>query len=122
MTMTTPTTFMLLLRGGVSREELSPQQFQRQIETYMNWINALKSKGHFLGGQPLEDAGKVLSGKNGQTITDGPFTESKEAVGGYFLLSARDLAAALELAKGCPILGNGGTVEVRSIEETPGGG
>jgi hypothetical protein len=86
----------------------------------MNWIDALRRKGHFLAGQPLQEEGKVLSGKTAQTITDGPFTESKEAVGGYFLISAKDCQAAVELAKDCPIFANGGTVEVRPIQEFPG--
>jgi hypothetical protein len=119
-TTSSSSTFMLLLRGGVSSRDLSPQQFQQQIENYMDWINALRRKGHFLAGQPLEEEGKVLSGKNGQTITDGPFTESKEAVGGYFLISAKDCQAAVELAKDCPSFANGGTVEVRPIQEIPG--
>jgi len=50
-TTSSSSTFMLLLRGGVSRKDLSPQQFQQQIENYMNWIDALQRKGHFLAGQ-----------------------------------------------------------------------
>src|SRR4051794_29380711 len=94
-------TFMLLLRGGVSDRDLSAEQLQRQIERYMTWIEKLRCDGHFVAGEPLAESGKVLSGKNGSTITDGPFTESKEEVGGYFILRAADLEAAVELSKGC---------------------
>lgn len=118
--MSTSSTFILLLRGGISNRHLSPKQLQAQIEKYMNWIESLRKKGHFLAGEPLEEEGKILSGQNGQTITDGPFTESKEAIGGYFIISAKDLNAAIELSKGCPIFANGGTVEVRPIQNTPG--
>jgi hypothetical protein len=121
-TATKPTpTFMLLLRGGVSSRDLSPEQFQRQIERYLSWIEELRRDGHFVSGEPLEETGKVLSGRNGNTVTDGPFAESKEEVGGYFLIRAGDLEAAVELSKGCPIFGNGGTVEVRPIQAVPGG-
>ena len=111
---------MFLLRGGIPNEDLSPEEMQVQIEKYMNYIQSLREKGHFVAGEPLEDSGKVLSGAGGRSITDGPFTESKEEVGGYFLIKARDLAEAVELSKGCPILANGGSIEVRPIQKIPG--
>jgi hypothetical protein len=122
MTATTkePSTFMLLLRGGISNRDLSPELMQRQIEHYLNWIEKLRHEGHFVAGEPLAETGKVLSGRDGQTVIDGPFTESKEEVGGYFIIRANDLEAAVELSKGCPIFRNGGTVEVRPIEAVPG--
>ena len=82
----------------------------------MNWIEQLRRDGHFVAGEPLEETGKILSGREGNMVTDGPFTESKEAVGGYFIIRASDLAAAVELSKGCPIFRNNGTVEVRPIQ------
>ena len=111
---------MLLLRGGVSNRDLSPDQLQRQIERYMNWIEQLRRDGHFVAAEPLAETGKVLSGQDGNTVTDGPFTEAKEEVGGYFIIRASDLQAAVELAKGCPIFRNNGTVEVRPIQPVPG--
>jgi hypothetical protein len=118
--MSTSSNFMLLLRGGISNRELSPEQLQAQIAKYMSWIDSLRRKGHFLAGEPLDEEGKLLSGHNAETVTDGPFAESKEAIGGYFIISARDLAAAVEISKGCPIFANGGTVEVRPIQQIPG--
>jgi len=112
--------FMLLLRGGVSNRDLSPEQMQQQIERYMNWIEKLRREGHFVAGEPLDETGKVLSGKNGTTVTDGPFTESKEDVGGYFIIRALDIERAVEISKGCPIFVNNGTVEVRAILPVPG--
>ena len=120
MTTSTEPTFMLLLRGGVSNRDLSAEQLQRQIERYMNWIETLRRDGYFVAGEPLAENGKVLSGKNGSTVMDGPFTESKEEVGGYFIIRAKDLEAAVELSKGCPIFANNGTVEVRPIQVVPG--
>src|ERR1700731_2599209 len=119
MSTTTNESFMLLLRGGVSNRELSPEQLQRQIERYMGWIEKLRREGHFVAGEPLDETGKVLSGKDGNTITDGPFTEAKEEVGGYFIIRAKDFAEAVELSKGCPIFVNNGTVEVRPIQAVP---
>lgn len=119
MNATQTNTYMLLLRGGVSNAELSPDQIQQMIQTYMVWIENLRAKNQFVAGEPLEDEGKVLSGKHGQTVTDGPFTEAKEAIGGYFIISARDFAEATEVAKGCPIFENGGTVEIRPIQPVP---
>jgi hypothetical protein len=112
--------FMLLLRGGVSNRDLSPEQMQQQIERYMNWIEKLRREGHFVAGEPLDETGKVLSGKNGTNVTDGPFTESKEEVGGYFIIRAQDIEHAVEISKDCPIFVNNGTVEVRAILPVPG--
>ena len=67
-------------------------------------------------GQPLEDTGKVVRGKQ-KTVTDGPYTESKDLVGGYTLVEAKDLAQAAELSKGCPIFDTDGLVEVRPVME-----
>lgn len=65
-------------------------------------------------GQPLEPGGKVVSGRD-KTITDGPFVEAKDLVGGYTLVNAKGLDEAAELTKGCPIFDRGGSVEVRPI-------
>jgi hypothetical protein len=67
-------------------------------------------------GQPLEHEGKVVRGKQ-KVVTDGPYTESKDLVGGYTLVEAKDLAHAAELSKGCPIFDSGGLVEVRPVME-----
>lgn len=118
---TAPTeTFMLLLRGGISNRDLSPDQLQQQIQKYLGWIESLRQNEHFIAGEPLEETGKVLSGKDGRTIMDGPFTESKEAVGGYFMIRAKDLARAVEVSQSCPIFDNNGTIEIRPIQRVPG--
>jgi hypothetical protein len=119
-TMASTGAFMLLLRGGVSNRDASPEQLQHQIERYMTWIDQLRQTGHFVAGEPLEETGKVLSGKKGSTITDGPFSESKEEVGGYFIIRARDFDEAVELSKGCPVFVHNGTVEIRPIQAVSG--
>lgn len=120
MAKTASKTFMYLLRGGISDDKMSPEIMQQLLEKYMRYIQGLRDKGHFIAGDPLEETGTVLSGERGRNVTDGPFTESKEAIGGYFLIRARDLAEAVELSRDCPIFENGGEIEVRPIQVIPG--
>lgn len=120
--MTQPAThndYLLLFRGGASPKDLSPEQMQQLMNKWFAWIGQMRSRSQYKAGDPLRDEGKVLSAKNGKTITDGPFVESKESVGGYIIIHARDLADAAEIAKECPIFENGGTVEVRPIQQMP---
>jgi len=83
----------------------------------MGWFERLREEGKLRAGQPLERQGKIVSGKKGRTVADGPFAESKEAIGGYFLLQVADLDEAVEIAQQCPILEYGSTVEVRPVAE-----
>src|SRR5450432_835682 len=108
-------TFLYIFRGGADPAKMSPEQMQQNMDAWFAWIGELRNKGHFEAGEPLHDEGKVLSGKKGQTVTDGPYAEGKEEVGGYLVVTARDLTHAAELAGGCPIFQNDGTVEVRPI-------
>jgi hypothetical protein len=112
-----PNTFLYIFRGGADPRQMSPEQMQKNMDAWFGWINELRNKGHFEAGEPLHSEGKVLSGKNGQTVTDGPYAEGKEEVGGYLIVSARDLEHATELSKGCPIFQNDGSVEVRPIQK-----
>jgi hypothetical protein len=112
--------FMFVLRGGVSAKSLSPTEYGEIIQKYLAWIDSLRQRGCYEGGEPLEEEGKVLAGPGGGIVTDGPYAESKEAVGGYFIIKAASLDAAAGIAAGCPIFENGGTVEVRQIAAVPG--
>ena len=80
-------------------------------------FDRLSREGKARAGQPLTDKGKIISGKKGQKVVDGPFAESKEAIGGYFLLLLDDFNEALEIAKECPALDYGLTVEVRPVAD-----
>ena len=109
--------FVYLYRGGTRTD--SPQQAEQVMQKWVSWLGELGSKGHIGDrGQPLELTGKVVrgNGKN-KVVTDGPYTESKDLVGGYTLVEAKDVAEAAELAKGCPIFDSGGLVEVRPVME-----
>jgi hypothetical protein len=96
----------------------SPEAAQRNMTRWMEWMRGLEQGGHLKSaGQPLEKGGKVVRGGSGKgIITDGPFVEIKDVVGGYSIIEAKDLAEAAELAKGCPALdGPNGAVEVRPV-------
>jgi hypothetical protein len=108
--------FLLLFRGP-DRHNLnqSPEQMQAVMQRWMNWMGDLTKQGKMVGAQPLENTGKVLQGTK-KVITDGPFAEGKEIIGGYLLCKAADINEAIEISKGCPILEfDEGTVEVRPI-------
>ena len=104
--------FLFLFRGGTA--PTSPEEGQKRMQRWTSWIEGLAKAGKFKSGFPLESGGKVVSGPN-KLVTDGPFPESKEVVGGYLIVTADDLAGAVEISKGCPIFGEGGGVEVRAI-------
>ena len=104
--------FMFVFRGGET--PTSPEAMQAQMQKWMTWIQRLRDQGKYIAGDPLQAGGKVLTSR--KTITDGPFAEGKEVVGGYFLIRAETLDEAAEMAKDCPIFENGGSVEVRSIQ------
>ena len=105
--------FVFLYRGGQSGR--SPEQAQQVMQKWMAWFKELADNGHVKDrGQPLERSGKLVSGKR-KTVTDGPFAEAKDVVGGYTLIVAKDLNEAAELSKGCPIFEFDGQVEVRPV-------
>lgn len=107
---------MLLFRGTDWHQEMSPEQMQASAGKFMAWFERLKAEGKAKAGQPLQNIGRVIS-KNGRTISDGPYAESKEAIGGYFILTVSDLDEAIEIARGCPGLDYGIKVEVRPVAE-----
>jgi hypothetical protein len=109
--------YLLLFRGSQWDKGLAPEQLQKTLDQFMAWFERLKQQGKVKAGQPLERTGKIVSGKDGRTVADGPFAESKEAIGGYFLLHVDSLDEAVAIAKQCPILEYGSTVEVRPVAE-----
>jgi hypothetical protein len=105
--------FVFLYRGGERQQ--SPQQMEQQMQKWVAWMKELGEKGHIKDpGHPLDREGKVVSGKQ-KVITDGPYAESKDLIGGYTLIEAKDLGHAAEISKGCPIFEFGGLVEIRPV-------
>jgi len=109
--------YMLLFRGTQWDKDLSPEEIQKMVTEWYAWFDRLTQEGKCKAGHPLEREGKVVSGRSGRTVADGPFAESKEAIGGYFLLQVEDLNEALEIAKQCPGLDYGMDVELRPVAE-----
>jgi hypothetical protein len=107
--------FLFLYRSPAPQG--SPEQLQKTMQKWTAWMKELGEKGHLKNeGHPLERTGKLVKGKQ-KTVTDGPFAEAKDAIGGYSIIEARDLAHAVELAKGCPTFETDGAVEVRPIRK-----
>ena len=115
-TQITKSEYLLLFRGAQWDKGLSPEDIQKIMGQWNNWFERLTLEGKVKSAHPLEREGKIVSGK-GRTVADGPFAESKEAIGGYFLLLLDDFNEALEIAKECPALEYGLTVEVRPVAE-----
>ncbi len=105
---------MLIFRSSDWYKGLSPEQMQSVADNWMAWFNRLKEEGKCVAGNPLENSGKIVAGKN-RVVSDGPFAESKESIGGYFLLKVASMDEAVEIAKECPGLPHGIRVEVRAI-------
>jgi hypothetical protein len=91
----------------------SPEQARESGELWRSWEQALRQAGHSVTGAQLEATGSRLMGPE-KAIADGPFGDD-HVMGGYFVVSASSLEQATDLAKGCPVLANGGTVEVRPV-------
>lgn len=107
--------YMLLFRGNEWQKGLSPEEMQQVAGQWMAWFQGLMERGTAVAGSALEYTGKVVSGKNGRVVADGPFAESKEAIGGYFLLRVDTMEEAVAIAQQCPGLPHGAKVEVRPV-------
>jgi hypothetical protein len=120
--MSTPSTssgspFLLLFRnaGPDVHAHLSPAERDDLTNQWNDWYNGLAATGKVQHGRPLGLGGRVVSGPNGEVVMDGPFAETKEVVGGYFFLTVADIDEATAIAKKCPGLPLGLTVEVRPV-------
>jgi len=110
--------FMLIAGGAdVDKRSGNPKIAPLMLERYMRWIQGLRDSGRYVGSYKLYDqTGRRLTIRGGEVI-DGPFIESKDAVGGIFVIDAESLDAATEVARSCPNLDlQNGYMEVRVIE------
>jgi hypothetical protein len=109
--------YLLLMKGDDSAEA-GPEEMQKRMQDYMAWMQKMVSEERWVAGTPLEASGALL--KDSETvITDGPFLEPKEIIGGYVILKASDQNEANELAKACPLLGHC-EIYVRPVMVMPG--
>lgn len=109
---------MFIFFGG-DASNLSPEKQEAQMQKWFEWVDKLRSEQRYVSGEALIPGGKTVKGPK-KTVTDGPFTEGKEIVGGYFVVYAKDLAEATEMAKQCPDYELGGSVEVREVVKFDG--
>lgn len=109
--------FLLVFRSDYSStSNASPDEMQAMTKRWMDWMGGIAAQNKLADrGNRLALSGKVA--RPGNIITDGPYSEIKESIGGYSIVKANSLEEAAELAKGCPILTIGGNVEVREINE-----
>jgi hypothetical protein len=107
--------FLLIYRGGEGDEsKMSPEQMQQLLAKWNAWIGEGFAKGWMVdAGDALAPAAKFV--KPNKVVTDGPFPEAKEIVGGYSVVEADTIEKAAEHAKGCPHLQSGGQIEVRPM-------
>jgi hypothetical protein len=110
--------FMLIFHGGsdIAPEMKSPEAMQKHMQKWFVWVEKLRKEGRYEGGEPLEPRGKFVSGPK-QIVTDGPFAESKELVGGFFIVNAKDLDDAVALTKDYPDFVFNGKVQVRPVQK-----
>jgi len=108
--------YLYIFRGGRTNWASSPKQMQESMQKWGDWIQQLTKSGNFKAGDPLGSEGKVIKGTK-KIVTDGPYAEAKDVVGGYLLISAGSLNEAVELSRGCPVFENDGSVEVRPIQQ-----
>jgi hypothetical protein len=112
--------FMLIFRHQDGKAVASPEQMQIWMKQTMDWIGGIAAQNKFCGGNglPFDDARVV---RHNNVVTNGPFGEIKETIGGYVIVKADSVEEAVEFAKGCPVLqGEGNSVEIRKIARRDG--
>jgi hypothetical protein len=109
--------FMLIFRDTTPEkyEALSAEERKQSLDRWNAWYDGIAAAGQMEHGHPLHPAGRLVSSRRSEAVFDGPFSEAKEAIGGYFLITARDIDEATEIAGKCPNLEYGMTVEVRPV-------
>lgn len=110
--------FMFLFRGGDTHvhNAKDSEEVKAYIQSWDIWMQGLGQQGILAGGEPLQTTGILIQGKN-KVVTNGPYLDAKEMVGGFLIVNAKDMVEAVEISKGCPIFKEDGKVEVRQIQK-----
>jgi hypothetical protein len=110
--------FILLIKGGYETDkEFTPEEQQAAIQRYREWANSLIERNRLVDAAKLADkTGKHLVKRDGQIVVDAPFAETKETIGGFYIVEADSMQMAIGLAQECPIFDEDGTIEIRQIE------
>ena len=112
--------YVLIMRHQDGSKIASPEQMQAWMKQTMDWIGGISAQNKFVSGTglPFHDAKVVASNK---VVTNGPFGDIKETIGGFITVRADSIDEAVEFAKGCPVLqGEGNTMEVRKVAKNDG--
>jgi hypothetical protein len=104
---------LLFRKTDWAEQGLSEDELRNVMDRVNAWFDQLTASGKMLGAQPLMEQSVVITGDGGNTVTDGPFVEAKEAVGGYVLLSVTSFEEAVAIARSNPMHDYGLTTEVR---------
>jgi hypothetical protein len=105
-----PNYILLLTKGDFTG--YSPDEMKKIEEKYVGWSKKLRAEGRYKAGEELARTGRVLRREKNRVV-DGPFAETKEAIGGFFMFEAKDYEEAVEIARGCPHLEFQGEIELR---------
>jgi len=111
---------LLLHEDPAGFAEIAPAEIEAVIAEYVDWREGLAAEGRLAGAKKLKDeGGRWLSQDNGKVrVVDGPYSESKEVVGGFFMITAADYAEAVEISGSCPHIKYGGRIELREVDPT----
>jgi len=111
-------TFIMILHDAGFPDDISPEQIQAIIQRYVAWREKIQRNGRKVQGHKLTDGqGRVMRGAGQTKVTDGPYAEAREVIGGLFILEANTYEEVVELSKDCPHL-EFGTIEIREVEPT----
>ena len=113
-----PNYMLLLHEQPMDYSQFSPEQIEAVIGEHIAWRKKIEADGKYVGSDKLKDeGGRHLVGTNGDfRVTDGPYAEAKEVIGGYYTISANDYEEAVEISRSCPHLKYGGRIELREVE------
>lgn len=112
--------FMFIFIGGEDKLlQLSPAEMESHMGKWFSWVGEMTERGQYKGGHPLKHEGRGIAGKN-KVVTDGPFSELKDLIGGYMIICAENLDRAVEIGKDCPVFEFDGKVEIRPINPLEG--
>lgn len=104
--------FMLIFHGGM-KQDASPADMEANMGKWMAWVEKLNKEGKYVSGEPLLPGGKLVTGPS--SVTDGPYTEGKEVVGGYFIINAANMEEAIAECNNYPDFEFGGQIQVRQV-------
>ena len=108
--------YMLLLCGvNEELEKYSPEELQKLFEKYDDWVEEIKEQDKLCAAQKLKDEVRHQVTTKNKQVVDGPFVETKETIGGYFVVECDRLEEAVAIARKCPVLLHGGSVEIREL-------